>query len=304
MNRLLLLVLTLLISTSSSALAQKPLRWKLAAGEQLQVNVTQQTTSSVIIAGKPVKTTMELTLETQWSVDSADENQIKITQTVNRLAVKMQSGGSPPIAFDSVAKNLPVGTAKEVATAVKPLLEEGSALIVTMDTRGEVLSAEPNAKLAKLWKSTASKAIGGPGGMASSQELLKRSIVLLPEKPVAAADAGKAKWSKEREVEIPIGKVTQSTEFTYAGEVEEAGKKLDKIDFTSKLTLVPGGSKSLKLTLKEQTQTGHAFFSAENGRVVSAEQTQKLVTEAPYRETVVTVTVESTVKTLVSPFQK
>ncbi len=304
MNHRLLIVLTLLISTSSPALAQRPLRWKLAAGDQLQVNVTQQTTSSVIIAGKPVKTTLELTLETLWSVDSANEKQYKITQTVKRLAVKMQSGGSPPIAYDSAAKNQPVGTAKEVATAVKPLLEEGSALIVTMDTRGEVLSAEPNAKLADLWKATTSKAIGGPGGIASSQELLKRSMVLLPEKPVAAADAGKAMWSKEREVEIAIGRVTQSTDFIYAGEVEEAGQKLDKIDFTSKLAIVPGGAKSLKLTLKEQAQTGHALFSAERGCVLSAEQTQKLVTEAPYRETVITVTVESSVKTVVSPVKK
>ena len=175
--------------------------------------------------------------------------------------------------------------------------------MVTMNARGEVLAAEPNAMRAALWK-TPGKKIGGAGGKKSTEELLKRSIVLLPEKPVEAADASPAKWTKEREVEIPIGKVKQATEFVYAGEVDEAGQKLDKIDFTSKLTLVPGGAKSLKLTLKDQTQTGHALFSAEQGRVVSAEQTQKLVTEAPYRETIIIVTVESTVKTVVSPLKK
>ncbi|MGI8980505.1 MAG: hypothetical protein ACR2FY_14855 [Pirellulaceae bacterium] len=300
----LVLVVAIICCAASPALAQKTLRWKLAAGDQLQVNVSQQTTSTVTIASKPVKTTMEMTLETLWSVDSADQEQIKITQAVKRLAMKLHTGDSPPIVYDSAVKSPPVGSAKEVAAAVKPLLDEGSALIVTMNTRGEVLSAEPNAKLAELWKTPSAKAPGGPGGSESTQELLKRSLVVLPEKPVAAGDAGSTKWTKEREVEIPIGKVKQATEFVYAGEVEEAGQKLDKIDFTSKLTLVPGGAKSLKLTLKTQEQTGHALFSAEQGRVVSAEQTQKLVTEAPYRETNITVTVESTVKTLVSPPKK
>ena len=294
--------LAIFLAAASPALAQKNLRWKLAAGDQLQVNVGQQTTSSVIIPGnamKSVKTKMEMTLETLCTVESADEKQIKISQTVKRLAVKLQIGDANPIAYDSATKTPPVGAAKDFAAAAKPLLTEGSALMVTMDPRGEVLSAEPSAKLAELWKVPGAKSLSGPGSAESTQELLKRAIVLLPEKPVAADDAAKAKWSKEREVDISIGKVKQSTEFVFAGEVEEEGQKLDKIDFTSKLTLVPGGAKSLKLTLKEQTQTGYALFSAEQGRVVSAEQTQHLVTEAPYRETIIPVTVDSTVKTTI-----
>jgi hypothetical protein len=298
------LVVLFLLATTSPTLAQNTLRWKLQTGDQFAVTVSQQTTSTVAIGSKPVKTTLEMTLETHWSVDSADDKRAKITQTVKRLAMKMQVGDAAPIAYDSADKASPVGTAKEIAAAVKPLFEEGSSLIVTMNTRGEVLSAEPSAKLAELWKSPAAKVPGGPGGSESTQELLRRSIVLLPEAAVSAADTGKTKWSKEREVEIPIGKVKQTTDFVYGGEIEEGEQKVEKIDFTSKLVLSPGGAKALKLTLKDQRQTGHAFFSAQQGRVVSAEQTQTLVTEAPYRDTMITVTVESTVKTVVSPVQK
>jgi hypothetical protein len=304
MNRSLLLGLTVLLTAGSPAFAQKTLRWKLKPGDQLQVNIQQQTLSTVTIANKPVKTTLEMRLETLWKVDSADEKQIKMTQSVKRVAVKMQSGDSTPISYDSATKAAPLGTAKDVATAVAPLLAEGSALIVTMDTRGEVLLAEPSAKLAALWKSPRPKESVGPGGSESTQELLRRSLVLLPEKPVEVTDAGKAKWTKEREIGMPIGTVKQTTEFVYAGEAEEGEQKVDKIEFNSNLTLVPGGAKSLKLTLKEQKQTGHALFSAEQGRVVSAEQTQKLVTEAPYRETKITVSVESTVKTQISSPKK
>lgn len=301
MNRSLFIGLTLLLASATPALAQKTLRWKLKPGDQLQFNIQQQTLSTVTIANRPLKTTLDMTLETHWSVDSADENQIKMTQSVKRVAVKMQSGDSTPITYDSATKAAPLGTAKDVAAAVAPLLAEGSALIVTMDTRGEVLSAEPSAKLAELWKSPSKKKSSEPGGSQSTQELLRRSLVLLPEKPVEVTDGAKAKWTKDREIEMPIGTVKQATEFVYAGEAEEGGQKVDRIDFTSNLTLVPGGAKSLKLTLKEQKQTGHAVFSAEQGRVLSAEQTQKLVTEAPYRETKITVAVESTVKTQISP---
>ncbi|MCE9524730.1 MAG: hypothetical protein K8R36_01600 [Planctomycetales bacterium] len=295
----LLLSLAILLITASPALAQKTLRWKLKAGDQLQVNVTQQKTATTTIAGKPVKMTEEMTFETLWSVDSADEKQAKITQTVKRLAMKMQLGDAAPIAYDSAAKTAPVGTAKEIAAAVKPLFEEGSSLLVTMNTRGEVLSAEPSPKLAEHWKSPGKKEIDS-----TTQEMLKRPIILLPEGPVGTAEVGKTKWNSEREVEMRNGKVKQSLEFVYGGEAEAAGQKLDKIDFTSTLQLTPGGPKSLKLTLKEQKQTGHSLFSADLGRVVSAEQTQTLVTEAPYRETIITVAVESTVKTVISPVQK
>ncbi|MFN0019414.1 MAG: hypothetical protein ACKVP0_14205 [Pirellulaceae bacterium] len=291
--------IAILLITASPVLAQKTLRWKLKAGEQLQVNVTQQKTATTTIAGKPVKMTEEMTFETLWSVDSADEKQAKITQTVKRLAMKMQLGDAAPIAYDSASKATPVGTAKEIAAAVKPLFEEGSSLLVTMNTRGEVLSAEPSPKLAQHWKSPGKKEIDS-----TTQELLKRSIILLPEGSVGTAEVGKTKWNSEREVEMRNGKVKQSLEFVYGGEADAAGQKLDKIDFTSTLQITPGGPKSLKLTLKEQKQTGHALFSAELGRVVSAEQTQTLVTEAPYRETIITVTVESTVKTVVTSVKK
>ena len=296
--------LAIVLVGTSPVLAQKTLRWKLQPGNQFQVNVSEQKNSSVTITGKPVKMTMEMTLETLWKVDSADEKQIKIIQTVQRLAMKMQTGDSAPISYDSADKTPPVGTAKDIAAAVKPLLAEGAAMTVTMDTRGEVLSATPSAKLAELWKTPESKAPGGIGGGTSTQELLKRSLVLLPEKGVTADDAGKTKWSSEREVGFSSGKVKQSTEFVYGGVVEEEGQKLDRIDSTSKVTLLPGGTKNLKLTLKSQEQTGHVLFSAEQGRLVSAEQTQKLVTEAPYRETTITVTVDSTVKTSISPVKK
>lgn len=185
MNRALPFILALFFAGASPALARKTLRWKLKPGDTLQVNITQQTASTVTISSKPpVKTTLEMSLETVWSVDDADEKQAKITQTVKRISVKMQAGAADPIAYDSAAPGAPVGGAKQIATAVKPLLEEGSAIVVTMDLRGDVLSAEPSAKLFELWKDGDKSLEGKSGDGERAKELLKRTLVLLPERPV------------------------------------------------------------------------------------------------------------------------
>jgi hypothetical protein len=43
------------------------------------------------------------------------------------------------------------------------------------------------------------------------------------------------------------------------------------------------------------------LFSAEEGRLVRAEQVQKLATERPYRETTITVALESKQTTTIAP---
>ncbi|HEX5106410.1 MAG TPA: hypothetical protein VFV87_21470, partial [Pirellulaceae bacterium] len=48
-----------------------------------------------------------------------------------------------------------------------------------------------------------------------------------------------------------------------------------------------------KLSLKSHEQSGHIDFSLDQGRLVSAEQSQKLATERRYRETTIAVTLSS-----------
>jgi hypothetical protein len=48
-----------------------------------------------------------------------------------------------------------------------------------------------------------------------------------------------------------------------------------------------------RLTIKDHQQQGTIEFAVDEGRVTSAEQTQKLVTERDYQGTKITVTLES-----------
>ena len=55
------------------------------------------------------------------------------------------------------------------------------------------------------------------------------------------------------------------------------------------------------LKIKEHQQQGTIFFSSKLGRLIEAEQTQTLVTERPYRETTIIVTLTSKQTTTLKP---
>src|SRR4051812_40692176 len=57
----------------STALAQKTLRWKFKPGDELGVKIEQRTVSTVSFGSKSAKTTLEMTLETLWKAEAADE---------------------------------------------------------------------------------------------------------------------------------------------------------------------------------------------------------------------------------------
>lgn len=279
------------------AFGQKLLRWKLAAGDKLKVQVEQKTDSTSTINNKVSSTAVELTLDTLWSIEAVENDRIKMAQTVERVRVKMRSVMANAVEYDSAAKSLPTGAVKELAAAVSPLLAEGSSILVTMSSRGEVVSAEPSAKLAELWQPKEAKtaAIAGRKWSDSTQELLKRSLVLFPEKEVQAG----AEWTMEREILMPLGKVKQTTSYKYEGEVDDPHGKLDKISSSASLILSQP-TKGAKVKLTKQSQSGTVLFSATEGRVVEATQTQELATETTYRESTITVAVESSIKTTIS----
>ena len=85
---------------------------------------------------------------------------------------------------------------------------------------------------------------------------------------------------------------------------ELADDGVAKISMESKFTptgapATTGTVSSGTLKVTEHKQTGAIRFAAQAGRVTEAEQTQKLVTERPYRETTITVTLTSKQKTTV-----
>ena len=287
----------LFIATSDSLNAEQLLRWQLKPGESLTVRIDQQTTSTVAFSGKSAESKIDLGLELLWTVDSAVDDQIKVKQVVQRITFSLQPQTGAAIQYDSLDPARPTGQARQVADAVKPLV--GAEVLMTMSDRGQIRESAPaNAAAEKLFDGTASN-VANVFSLQSLQTLLRQPLAVLPEKAVTADDT----WSGEpREITTAAGTFQQLMEYRLVGPVEDGGRKFEKIETTAKLSPVTAGAaKASKLTLKSHEQSGTILFSAEQGRLVRAEQTQKLATERPYRETTITVALDSKQSTTIEP---
>jgi Family of unknown function (DUF6263) len=278
---------------------QMLLRWKLKPGQSLAVVTKQQTESQVAFSGKSATTKIDIDLALEWVVTAADESQITLKQTIERAAVKLSTPQNAVIEFDSSATARPPGQARDLAEAIRSLV--GSRVEIKMDTRGNILDVSPASDAAKALLAADDKAArAGSSSRGTIQHLLRRPLIILPEKAVAKDE----EWTAASDLQTAAGAFKQLTTYRLAGTTEKAGMQVQSIEMTTKLDPQATGSNassSGQIAIKTQKQTGTILFSADQGRVVEAEQTQQLVTERPYRDTTIVVTLSSTQKTTVKP---
>jgi hypothetical protein len=160
-----------------------------------------------------------------------------------------------------------------------------------MNPRGIVSSIKPANDAAKTLVATMEKG-SQPDATAqdSVEQLLRPSLVVLPEQEVAES----AMWSIESDRAAAVKLVTN---YRLAGIVEREGMRLAQIAILAKASSKPGA----KTSIKSHEQRGTIMFSIDDGRVVQIDQTQELVTERPYRDTTIVVTLNSTEKTTIKP---
>lgn len=291
----------------SVANSQTLLRWKLKPGETLDLIVQQETESQVAFSGKSATTKIDLTVGLDWQVTVADDKEIKLKQTIKEIKLKLQSPQGGLIEYDSATAARPTGQARDIADSLKPLI--GAEIELTMTGRGEIVSAEPANKTTEELVAPQGKP-DEPKELSRSaiEQLLKQPVVILPEKAVSASD----EWTRTSELAAAAGSFEQVTTYRLSNVAEQNGQPIARLEMKSKLKPVaasappaklPPGKKPAvgKLGVKSHEQSGTIQFAVDAGRVTEAEQTQKLVTERPYRETTIVVTLSSKQTTTVRP---
>lgn len=273
--------------------AQTMLAWKFVAGQQMSVELTQRVETETQFTGKPVRITIDTTLEQDWQVDEvADDGAATVTQEFRRIAVKLELPQSGAIAYDSAVTKKPTAEAKQLAESLGPLV--GGKLKVKLATTGEILDVSLDEALAShLEKLPADAGWKGMFTRDGMRQLLRQSLVVFPREPVQAGGA----WQRQLDIAAPLGKIRQTSDYRYVGPESRDMRMLERIDVTSRVTVGQGEGPAPPPTIKEQSQTGQLWFDAAAGRLAESSSTQKLRTEAKVRDTVVGVTVNSTLKT-------
>jgi uncharacterized protein DUF6263 len=294
-------LLTLLaLSLPASATAQTLLRWKLKPGDSLALQTRQEIQSQVAFSGKSATTTIDLNVQLTWNVTAADENQITLKQTIEQIQLKLATPQGAAVDFDSAGKARVTGQARDLAEVLKPLI--GAEFDVVINIRGEIIDAKPSNDAAKALVSTKDKTNAADSSRAAVEQLLRKPLIVLPAAEVKAGD----RWTAANDLTTAAGPLRQEIEYQLTGMTEQDGKQLHTIAMTSKLAsraADTAGSPTAKMSVKSFEQAGTIVFSAGEGRVVEAEQSQKLGTERTYRETTIVVTLTSTRKTTVKPKQ-
>ncbi len=273
-------VLAVALFHPSIANAQTLLRWKLKPGEALAVEIDQHTDSQVGFSGKSAATKIDLTLGLAWKVAEAGSDGFTIRQTVERIKETLTTQDMGIIEYDSVATARPTGQARELAESIKRLV--GAEFELMMTSRGEITSAGPANEVAKALLAANDQAKPDAASQDGLQQLLRRPLVVLPDKMVNVNDT----WTVASDRTTAAGPLKLET--TYRLESLD-----DKSIATIAMTAKAQASQGSKTTIKEHRHSGTIQFSVADGRLVQIDQTQKLVTERPYRETTITVTLNS-----------
>ncbi len=272
--------LLLVVTSTAVCPAQTLLRWKLKPNDVFAVEIHQETDSQVGFSGKQAKTKIALDIKLGWKVTAASGEGFTIRQTVESIRETLETPDMGVIQYDSASTARPSGQARELADSIKPLV--GAEFDLLMTSRGEIATATPANDIAKALVARGDKSNSDAAAQDGLQQMLKRPLALLPEKEVKPGDT----WTATSERTTAAGPMRFET--TY--ELQNINtNSIATIAMTAKAQSGAGS----KTTIKEQQHSGTISFPTAFSRFIEIDQTQRLVTERPYRETTITVTLSS-----------
>lgn len=280
--------------------ADVQLRWRLAAGSQLWLQLRQTSRTETAIQDRVTAVAIDTGLDLHWHVDRVDaEGTAQLTQSFTRLWLRSVSPDGKVLAYDSNAASPPAAESQALADAVQTLLR--ARVTLTLSSRGEILAvqrpAETDSLLGDLPASAGWKSLLTRDGM---QRTLHQALGRLPEGPVAAGST----WSIVRQLDAPQGQLTATDTYAYDGAVEADGRPLERIRVTTQYQL-PGAASMTPAPerVERQQVEGEYLFDATAGLLAEAKQTQTLVSEVPYGDGKIRVTTRSELTTRLSATQ-
>ena len=262
-----------LVASLGAGTAEETLRFKFKAGETIHYIMRQESVQKLgsSMAGIPMTMTVMQIMDMTLVVKAVeDDGRAAVTQTFDRIQMKIQSPQGLTLEYDSAAEKEPEGLASLVAPMLGSMVKKPINAKVT--PRGLLTDIEfPQGFMEGVAKALQ----GSPVSDILSEDNLKHILqtVVLPEEPVVI---GK-KWTQVTDITNAIlGKVKLEVEYEYAGPETRGGKRLEKILSTTKMSQTPGEKQALNLEFKGQEAKSTLYFDNQEGRVVEAETKQIL----------------------------
>jgi hypothetical protein len=258
-----LAVLTSAIFASASP-AQTTLRYQFKEGEKIAYLMEQKMKMSMNIMGNNVETQMIMTLDMSWNVLKVD------SQGVGQVQIKV---GSAKVIMDGPTGKVEVDSkdTKEPDDAVAKVFSQIAKAMAVMEITG---SMQPTGEMkeVKVSEETAKALKNLPGadklGDALNPDSFKNMIttVVFPKEEISK---GKT-WTNKTESKTPVGKTIADNTYTYDGQADKDGVKLDKISVKPMVKIEADPSAPIKIEVKDAKGSGEILFDNKTGRLVES----------------------------------
>ncbi len=268
------------------------LRWKLRAGDDLKLQITQTNTMETLVKDRPLVMVVQMAMELAWHVDRVEsDGTARVAQLFTRVLVKTSGQEAKSVQYDSSSASAPPLEMQELAQAVRRLL--GTQCQVTLSARGEITDVKPAPETDSLLR----HAPGAAGLLrlltkAGINQTLRPALGLLPQSPVASGNT----WHDTFAIDAPAGKIRLATTYTYQGPERLQDRSVERIGVATEVTAAPEESRPGETAAPVRQQyNGTLFFDASLGQLVQSELQQTALSEAAYHDKTVQLKASNTV---------
>jgi hypothetical protein len=268
-----LAVLLASLALASAAQAQTTLRYKYKEGEKLEYVVDQDQKTTMNLLGMDIDIKQNMVMKMTWQTLKVDENgnaTAKVTMT--RVTLTMEGGPLGKVTVDSTDKDEPDDPIGQMFSQV--VKGVGSMeMTFTADPSGDVRDVKvAEGTIKKLKKLPGIPGGGEMFGPESFKSIVHGSIIL--PLPKEAIDQGKS-WSHKMEQKAPgLGKMSVDTKYTYEGQIEKNGTKLEKLAAKPSLKIEADPDAQIKMSVKSSAGKGFALFDNKVGRIAESSNEQ------------------------------
>jgi hypothetical protein len=260
------LAAALLVAGGSTAQAQKVLRWKFTPGQTVRYVMNQEQSQKIKAGTTPITMTMTMTMNMTQKIESVDARGVaSVTQTIDRIQMKMTSPQGIGMEYDSASGKPPEGLAKLMAPMFDAMVKK--PFTMKTDPQGKVSDMKLPQGFVESVNKISGNSMGGLFTEEGMQQMTGQGMAVLPEKPVSAGDT----WTQQAGMAMPmLGRISVKNTYRYEGTEKRDGKELEKIDHTLKMDISPQKDKPQPFEIKmtDQKMQGTIYFDNEAGQLV------------------------------------
>jgi len=276
--RKMVLTFSLMAALSAPALAQVKFERKIKEGSTKISEVTSHIEQKLTIAGMDIDTDSDTRMTVQTTSGKRDDSgNIRVQEKITGLMITSKVQGTEYV-FDSANPDKTSGSALEMLRPVHKLVS-GRTTTTVFDKENKIAQVEFDNDPLNGLSDEIRKLVKDEFDVEKIKKNANEELERLPSEPVNKGDA----WERTTKRGLGAGQVmTATTRYTYEGEIEKDGKKLDKI--TSKVLSVdltvddPQAQFMIKSSdLKPAESKGELLYDRKLGTTVSGNSSVRIV---------------------------